>query len=200
MGAPACALLAWRLRARGHTVVSFPYRSVHQTLEESAGRLRNWLSRRPGPQIDLVGHSLGGLVALAALAQHPDIQARRVVLLGSPSNDCEAVRQLLPSAHGRWLVGRALPGWNPAWGAQAAARCEVGAIAGVGRMGLGMLVVRLGGDNDGCVRVDETRIPGLRDHVVLPVTHSGMLVSGRVAAQVHAFLANGHFLHAPPGS
>jgi pimeloyl-ACP methyl ester carboxylesterase len=197
MGAPACALLARRLRARGHAVVSFPYRSVRHSLEASAARLHAFVTQRAAGKVDFVGHSLGGLVILSALARHPQLPVRRVVLLGSPCNGSEAVQQLLPSTHGRWLLGRALPGWQPAWGPEVAARCEVGAIAGNRRLGLAALAVNLRGENDGAVRVDETRIAGLRDHLVLPVTHSGMLVSGRVAAQVDAFLSSGRFRPVP---
>jgi hypothetical protein len=70
---------------------------------------------------------------------------------------------------------------------------EAGAIAGTRRLGLASLVVRLPGPNDGIVRVEETRHPGLADHLVMPVAHSEMLVSRAVAAQAAAFLARGRF-------
>ena len=41
-----------------------------------------------------------------------------------------------------------------------------------------------GGANDGVVRVEETQVEGMRERVVLPVSHSAMLVSARVAAQL----------------
>jgi pimeloyl-ACP methyl ester carboxylesterase len=195
MGAPACALLARWLRAHGHAVVSFPYRSVRKTLEESAAHLHAFVQARAPALVHLVGHSLGGLVALRAAAQHPDLPVGRIVLLGSPCNGCAAAEQLLPQTRGRWLVGNALPGWRPVWGEAAAQRCEIGAIAGNRRLGLGMLVVRLDGPNDGVVRVAETWLPGFTDHVVLPVTHSGMLVSRAVAEQAAAFLEQGRFVH-----
>jgi pimeloyl-ACP methyl ester carboxylesterase len=195
MAAPVCAPLGWRLRAKGCEVASFSYRSVRHTLEQSAARLRAFLlaRRRAGP-VHLVGHSLGGLVVLRTLAQHPDLPVGRVVLLGSPAAGSAAVEQLLPSTRGRLLVGTALPGWKREWGEAVTRRYDVGAIAGTRRLGLGMLVVRLDGPNDGVVRVDETRLPGLKDHVVLPVTHSQMLISGRVAEQVFAFVTQARFV------
>ena len=51
----------------------------------------------------------------------------------------------------------------------------------------------LPGDNDGVVTIEETRIPGLADHIVLPVSHSGMLFSGDVADQTANFLRQGKF-------
>ena len=200
MGASACALLAGRLRARGLHVVSFPYRSVKHTLEETAERLFRFVTGLGTAPAHFVGHSLGGLVVLATLARHPALSAARVVLLGSPANGCEAAAQLQRSAHGRLLLGAALPGWKPERARGVTRRLEVGAIAGNRRFGLGMLFVRLDGENDGVVGVEETRLPGLRDHLVLPVTHTGMLVSGRVAGQVAAFLAGGRFVRQPQPS
>ena len=59
--------------------------------------------------------------------------------------------------------------------------------------GLGPLFVSLPGENDGVVTVEETRIEGLRDHLVLPVSHTGMLMSEPVAAQTATFLESGGF-------
>ncbi|MFH1605396.1 MAG: hypothetical protein ABIH03_15990, partial [Pseudomonadota bacterium] len=72
-------------------------------------------------------------------------------------------------------------------------RCELGVIAGSRPWGLGYLVLRLPGTNDGVVRLEETDARGMRARIVLPVSHSGMLLSVRVARQVAAFLARGAF-------
>jgi pimeloyl-ACP methyl ester carboxylesterase len=200
MAAPVCAPLAWRLRARGYDVTSFSYRSVRHTLEESGARLRAFIRARGARRAHLVGHSLGGLVVLRALAQQPDLPVGRVVLLGSPATGSAAVDQLLPSTRGRMLVGAALPAWKREWGEDVVRWYEVGAIAGTRRLGIGMLVVRLDGVNDGVVRVEETRLPGMKDHLVLPVTHSQMLVSGPVVAQIDAFLRGGRFVRRSPAS
>ena len=39
----------------------------------------------------------------------------------------------------------------------------------------------------------ETRIPGARDHVTLPVTHAGLLTAQAVADEVVSFLRHGAF-------
>ena len=56
-----------------------------------------------------------------------------------------------------------------------------------------MLFADLGGPSDGTIAVSETRLPGLADHLVLPVTHTGMLFSGEVAAATSTFLQTGRF-------
>ena len=70
---------------------------------------------------------------------------------------------------------------------------EAGAIAGTGRIGLGRFFAQLPAPNDGVVTIEETRHPGLADHIVLPTAHSLMLVSPLVARQVAAFLQTGRF-------
>jgi hypothetical protein len=41
--------------------------------------------------------------------------------------------------------------------------------------------------------VSETRLPGAADHIVLHVSHMGMLVSPRVARETGSFLRDGRF-------
>jgi hypothetical protein len=73
-------------------------------------------------------------------------------------------------------------------------RFEVGVIAGTGALGLGRLVTQLSEPNDGVVRLDETKFPAMRDHLALPLGHTLMLVSPRVARETAAFLKTGGFL------
>ena len=70
---------------------------------------------------------------------------------------------------------------------------ETGMIAGSRAFGLGMLVGGAGKPGDGTVAVRETLATGLKDHLVLPVTHTGMLVSAEVARQASNFLKSGRF-------
>ena len=66
-------------------------------------------------------------------------------------------------------------------------------IAGSHPIGLGRALGRLPGINDGVVTLEEARLPGMSAQLVMPVGHSEMLVSARVAHQVNAFLRNGKF-------
>src|SRR3546814_14178968 len=75
---------------------------------------------------------------------------------------------------------------------------EVGMIAGSLPHGLGGLLARFEGDNDGTVLVEETRSPQLADHVVVAASHSGLLFSAEAIAQTVAFLGTGRFRHSDP--
>jgi len=190
------ALLARRLRNCGFEPLPFTYPSARLTLEDAAHQLARFVRERTQGRVHFVGHSLGGLVVLELLAGEANLPIGRTVLLGCPSSGCQAAEQLSRSRSGRMLIGTGLPRWRAERGITAAHRAEVGAIAGTLRFGIASLVVRLPLPNDGAVTVEETRLRGLRDHIVLPVTHSGMVLSTRVARQVCAFLSHGRFAHA----
>ncbi len=181
--------LAWRLRARGFSVDTFGYASVFGGPDVAVPQLLERL-RNSGP-VSLVGHSLGGLVALEALRQQPDLPVSRVVCLGSPLRGSGTARSL--AEHGWSLaLGRSsellldgLPAWE--------GRARVGLIAGSVPHGLGSLLGAIGEASDGTVALDETQLPGLADHCVVPASHSGLVFSPEAARQTAAFLRDGHF-------
>lgn len=185
--------LAHALAARGFATRACGYFSALQAFEHNAARVARAIAATAGACIHLVAHSLGGLVALRALARRPDPRVRRIVLLGAPVADCFAGREL---ARARWsapLLGASRALWLDLPRLDVPPGVEAGAIAGTRALGLGRLVLRLPGPSDGVVLVEETRHPRLADHLVLPVAHSQMLASPSVVGQVAAFLATGRF-------
>jgi pimeloyl-ACP methyl ester carboxylesterase len=180
--------------------VPFSYPSVSGSMLDHVKELRGFAQSQQAERMHFVGHSLGGLVVLNLLEATADLPPGRAVLLGSPLQGSRAAQGLA-----RWPLGKAMLGitmrdeFLPA-GDKAARttrewndRREVGVIAGSSGFGLGRFVAKLDGENDGTVMVEETRLPGARDHLVLPVTHTGMLFSSEVARQTAAFLRNGRF-------
>jgi pimeloyl-ACP methyl ester carboxylesterase len=187
----AMAMLHRRLREEGFSVHQFEYMSVAAPPEQAINRLRKRI-RSLGPgAVHVVGHSLGGILALLA-CRDDDLPQGRIVCLGSPLNGSGAARGLTHRWGGDMLLGRSrellehgLDRWD---GAR-----EVGMIAGRMPVGLGAFVGALGDEHDGSVGVEETRLPGLAGHCVLETSHSGMLVSADVARQVAVFLRDGRF-------
>jgi hypothetical protein len=49
------------------------------------------------------------------------------------------------------------------------------------------------GSSDGTIYVDETHIPGMKQHLVMRVSHTGLPFSAAVARQTAAFLRSGCF-------
>jgi hypothetical protein len=66
-------------------------------------------------------------------------------------------------------------------------------IAGSRPIGLGWIAGGIGGPGDGTVAVAETRVTGLADHCVLPVSHSGLVLSRAVVRNTVQFLETGRF-------
>lgn len=189
-------MLRRRLSAvTGLPAVTFSYRTLAGSLERHADALVQFARERGAGRVHFVGHSLGGLVILRALQQAADLPQGRAVLIGSPLQGSHAAREvlrLMPFA--RSLLGTAIyqecvETRSRCWNGQ----CEVGVIAGSRGMGLGRLFAPLEGEHDGTVRVEETLLPGARDHIVLPVSHSGMVLSSEVARQAGRFLQTGMF-------
>ena len=69
---------------------------------------------------------------------------------------------------------------------------ELGSIAGNKPYGLGR-VLGLHGEHDGTVLVSETHCPNMRDHVVLPVSHSGIVVYRKTVESSGGILHDGRF-------
>lgn len=191
-GAWSLAPLARRLTAAGFEPRRFRYRTTAAALDQHARDLRAFVGPEPRAPLHFVAHSLGGLVTLRMLAEHGDLPAGRVVLLGSPLHGSAVARKAIRVPGGRRLLGVARPTLETGFSALAAGR-EIGMIAGTRGVGLGLLVGGTDGPGDGTVALAETRDEGLADHVTLPVTHTGMLFSRAVARQACRFLQTGRF-------
>jgi len=184
--------LAARLHDAGFRCHLFAYPGRERPLEAHAERLARY-ARDIGPA-HFVGHSLGGLVVLQSLEQHRSVAAGSVVLLGAPARGNFAGRRLARHGCGRWFLGASEPLWREGRGARWTRPEPLGVLAGTLPIGLGRLFGALPGANDGVVRVEETQVEGMRERVILPVGHSTMLVSARVAAQVSSFLNDARFV------
>jgi len=195
-GARSLSLLARRLRQAGFMPRRFRYRSTRAPLAEQCHALRQFIGPAADAPLHFVAHSLGGLVTLSMLADADDLPSGRVVLLGSPLQGSTVARKAAALPGGGGLLGAARPALEAGL-ARPEIRREIGMIAGSRSFGLGLLLGGMGGPGDGTVAISETRFEGLREHRILPVTHTGMLFSREVAQEVASFLSAGSFT-APP--
>jgi pimeloyl-ACP methyl ester carboxylesterase len=184
--------LARRLERCGFAVTRHGYQSVRRGLRENARRLAA-ICEKSGAPLNLVGHSLGGLLIMTLLHNHPQVKVHRVVLLGSPYANSAAAQGMARFATSRELLGRTIQDWLRQPRPPIPDGVELGVIAGDVCIGLGRLVAHLPRPNDGVVILDETHVPGAADSIVLHTSHTAMLVSPAVARAVCAFLKNGCF-------
>jgi len=188
------ATLRRRLAAAGFDTHLFKFRTVGASLNDNADRLAEFVAKVPGGTLDVIGHSLGGVVALTMLNRHALEREGRVVCLGSPLNDSRTARALVNLPGGEHILGKSMSDFLDRGGVEPwDGRRELGIVAGNLPVGFGRLLGALKGPSDGTVAVDETQLEGAADHIVLPVSHFSMLFSRRVADQTISFLREGRF-------
>ena len=190
-------VLARRLRRQGFAVYTFSYPSVRADLRVNAARFARFLDTLDADIVHLVGHSLGGILIRALFHHYPQHKPGRIVTLGTPHGGSRVARHLSRQAFWRGAMGKGvaqlLAGAPQYWKPPPR---EIGVICGTRSFGLGRLLYRgLPRPNDGLLTVKESAYPEAREHLALPVSHTGMLFSREVADQVEYFLTSGKFIH-----
>ena len=185
--------LAHQLKEDGFDAHTWSYPTMRQTLSENADHLAAYCNSLGLKRLNLVAHSMGGLVAMKMLERTPAIICERLVLIGTPYTDSAAARRLAQFPGGDWLLGRSIREWLDETRPQLRAR-QAGVIAGTRGFGLGALI---GADppqpHDGVVAVEETAVPGITEHIEVHAGHTEMLFSSEVFRQCGAFLRHGRF-------
>jgi len=179
----------------GYTVHRYTYPSVRMNMAENARRLAAFCQALDARPLHLVGHSLGGLLIARMLDEPHRLDIGRVVLMGSPFVDCFAAHRLSRVRIGCTAVGAAVGEWLCGARPESLARYDIGVIAGNRGIGFGvMMAPDLPSPHDGTISVSETHVPGEHDHIVLPVSHTQMIISNVVVRQVCEFLRRGRFV------
>ena len=200
--------LAKRLQTAGFDTHQYGYRSMRDGIKTNSQRLNAWLesNHNPAKPIDLIGHSLGGLIIRDFIAHYPQWKIGRCVTLGTPHNGSisgDYIWRLAPA-----IVGKSYEQALDGTVAPLPKGIELGVIAGNKAQGLGQPIlayhnrklrkanVEIPSENlahDGTVYISETKIEAAADHIVMPVSHTGMLIDKSVAKQAIYFLQNGQF-------
>ena len=193
MRAAALVPLARRLRAAGFAPETFDYHSLRGGPDVAVAKLRALIESSDSGPVHVVGHSLGGLIALECARQCESGRIGRIVCLGSPLRGSAAAASMARWGRGTaWLMGDSAAllqrGVNDWCGA-----CEVGVIAGRLPVGLGVLMGGLARPHDGTVAVCETELPGVRAHCVVAASHTGLLFADSAVNQSVKFLREGCF-------
>jgi pimeloyl-ACP methyl ester carboxylesterase len=167
-------LLEQRLRARRHLVFSYrlPRLNVGDIRDSAAliaRKVESLVAQTGVPSVDIVGHSMGGLVGLYYVKRLGGRRrVRKLVLLGTP-------------ATGTWsaLLGLVMAPFGMASLQLLPASPFLRELNEV-PLPPGVDVVSVGGERDYFAPLSSTVLDGVR-HVALATSHSGMLVDAAVA-------------------
>lgn len=194
--------LALRLRRDGHHALIYEYPSSLRRLDGHAQRFNVCLNGIQDlcpsvGEVNFVTHSLGSLIVRQALSECPRRDVRRVVMLGPPNHGSPLAghwMRIFPPS--RFMVKPLSDldsaSSSPVHELPVPRDVEIGVIAG-SKSRFGGVIGRIDGVSDGKVAVESTHLAGEKDHVVLPVSHTAMLWSGRVIGMASRFLDHGRF-------
>lgn len=194
-------LLSKRIANAGFEVynITYPYKS--HTIQEIADFLNDKLIELgvdKKDRINIVGHSMGGLVARAYINRYKPQNLHRVVMIATPNHGSE-----LADAMKNWWIYRLKFGNKSGQQLSTDQRelsddlgkvnYDLGIVAGVTWVNPVFSAI-LPGDDDGLVSVESTKLDGMNEHIIIDFAHTLGIMYKTVSKQVISYLKYGRFV------
>ena len=184
-------VLDTRLRQAGYRVVSFPYSAHRKSIDGHAEDLVAFIGEHvKDTRYHLIAHSLGNLIVRTAFREGLPPGLDRVVMLAPPNRAADLARALRDNKVYQWFTGESgqLLGSEAFYAQLPVPAVEFGIIAG--DRGQSFIFQEA---NDGVISVENTKLNGMKDWIVVHQSHNFIMNSRVVAALCVSFLQNGVF-------
>lgn len=193
-------ILASFLKRHHYIVVNHNYPSTRGSVRTLANEyippmIKQCLQHDP-KHIHFVTHSIGGIILQAYLQENTIAKLKNIVMLGPPNHGSPWVNMFYKKWFLEFVLGPAID--------ELSTRKE-SIFLGKGAYKIGIIAgnyninpfgkMAFNEPNDGKVAVSSTKMQGMDDFLVLPVTHTFMMINGNVVKQVLYFIQNSHFMH-----
>lgn len=201
MGKWHLSRLAGYLQAQGYEVINIDYPSRKYSIQELIKLLTQQIKNMnldDARTIHFVGYSLGGILVRGIINQYRPNHLGHVVQIGPPNHGSE-VADFLKKYFNKLYFKVCGPAGQ-----------DLGTESSELDMSLGKVNYPLGviagnasispisswiipGEDDGKVSVESTRLSGMTDHIVLPISHIFLPLRSSVHQYVHTFLQTRKF-------
>ena len=185
--------------AKDFDVINLSYPSTKFTIEELTQIINKEITSnitQDHKKIHFVGYSLGGLMVRALIHKYSYDNLGRVVQIAPPNNGSEIADLVKNFRPFQKLFG-------PAGQKLITDQSKFGHIFGEVNYELGIIAgnfsidpissIFLPGSNDGKVSVESTKLPKMKDHVIIRVAHTLFPFSRKTHKHVLHFLLHGKF-------
>ena len=187
------------LASKGYTVHNLDYPSTKHPLDKLAAMVAKDVREKvdPSKPVHFVGYSMGGIITRIVLNKYRPDNLGRVIQLASPNKGSEVADFLKTN----WLYEEI---YGPAGQQLTTLDAGIEDLMGQVNYEMGVLAGNstidpvssaiIPGEDDGKVSVESTKVEGMRDHFVLPASHTFFPQNQLVHEQAYNFLQFGVFL------
>jgi pimeloyl-ACP methyl ester carboxylesterase len=188
------------LSKEGYQIINMDYPSRKSTISDISNMIfkkLNLINKESNLKVHFVGFSMGCLVIRELLGKNELPNVGNIVLIGPPNHGSQVSDFLVNNIFYKAFFGPAgqqlttnFAKNNPFPSLQH----TFGIIAGNVCLDPFSYFI-LPKENDGKITVESTKLEGMKDHIIIPISHTLMVFSNEVIKQVIYFLKYSHFKH-----